>query len=125
MKLVRREDYLHQKLKSQQTGELYSDSFVLSEALESKDFFLRHEIVHPGHKTSAPHFHEHTEEVIYVVKGSPTAVEGEQRCLLHPGSALCFAAGSKRFHFLVNETKDVVELLVLTRLLKKPDVVFE
>jgi uncharacterized cupin superfamily protein len=71
---------MHRQLKSQKTGEEYSLSSVVSDALQAQDIFLSHEIIRPNSRLSAPHFHITTDEIINVLEGTITAVESDHDC---------------------------------------------
>jgi uncharacterized cupin superfamily protein len=124
MKFVARSEIMHQQLKSLKTGEEYSLSAVISEGLGSKDLFIHHEILSPGHRTSAPHFHLENEEFVYVLAGEAIVVEGERRLAARAGDSILFERGNKTKHCILNESTDNVELLVVTRPHDSSDVVF-
>src|SRR4051794_28693826 len=100
MNIHRRSENAHRRLQSKKSGEEYSFSASLTDALQSKDFFIHHEILPSGCRSSAPHFHRETEELVYVLRGSPTAVEGEVKIQLNTGDSVSFAAESERLHYL-------------------------
>lgn len=122
MKTVRRKDQKYEQLSSAKTGEDFSRSAVLSAALESKDFFIHQEVLAPGRRASAPHFHKQTDEFLYVLAGHPVIVEGGEELELAPGDCALFSAGSGLPHFIENRSAEIVELLVVGRRLSEPDV---
>lgn len=123
MKLVQRSDLVHSPLQSKTTGEAFSRSAVLSEALGTKELFVHHEILPPGRRSSASHWHAETDEFIYVIKGRPTVHEGDVSTRASAGDCVCFHAGSGVGHHVSNDTSEEIEMLVVSRRLEKNDVV--
>ena len=115
MKLVRRSELVHSLLRSRTTGETFSRSAVLSDALGTKDFFIHHEILPPGRRASAAHSHDATDEVVFVLQGHPTVHEGNASFRASPGDCVCFHAESAEGHWVSNDTTAEIELLVVTR----------
>ena len=58
----------------------------------------------PGMRTAPAHYHIFEEEHIYVLEGSPTLRLGDGRHAMKPGDYVCFPAGQKAGHCLINET---------------------
>lgn len=125
MKALKSHLLQHQQLKSSNTNELYSLSAVLSTALETKDFFIHHDIVKPNSRTSAPHLHEETDEIVYVIKGQLVATEGPSEVVLMTGDSVCFSAGSNLLHCLENRSNADAEVLVINKKLTQPDLKFQ
>lgn len=115
MKLLRQSEHQHRELTSQKTGEAFSHSQVLTEGLQSKDFFITHEIIPAGRRSSGAHAHTETDEVIFVLSGHPTAVEGVEKIALSPGDSICFQAGAVDYHFIQNETNVDAHVLVIKK----------
>lgn len=124
MRVVKRSDMVHRQLCSKETGESYALSMVLSEALASKDFFLRHEVLAPGKRASAPHFHEKTDELILMLSGQAMLYEGAQKALLKAGDCANFAAGGSQRHYLANESNESAEYFAVSRKTLISDIVF-
>ncbi|MDG0817309.1 cupin domain-containing protein [Bdellovibrio svalbardensis] len=124
MKIQKASQLKHRQLKSQRTGEEFSLSHVISEALLSKDFFLSHEILRPSSRSSSPHFHTVTEEIIYVLKGEVTATEGDTEVFMGEGDSILFERNSEKYHFLRNNSHSDCHLLVIRKKTETPDVVF-
>ncbi|QLY26080.1 cupin domain-containing protein [Bdellovibrio sp. KM01] len=124
MKLQRRSQQQHQQLKSQKTGEDYSLSNVISDALHSDDIFLSHEIIRPNSRSSAPHYHTDTNEIIYVLNGTLKAVEGNEEILVEQGDSIMFERQSGLHHFLRNDSTWEAHVLVIRRKMTASDVVF-
>lgn len=70
------------------------------------------EVLAPGHRSSPPHRHSHTEEAIYVLDGTPTLSCGEQTWLLGPGDFAALPAGGPP-HVIENHAPQSASLLVL------------
>lgn len=103
----------HQQLRSKSGTEEYSLSGVVTDVLGLKDLFVHHEILKPGHRASAPHYHTHREEMIFVIEGTPTAHLGELRLRLSPGDFLAFPPGEAINHFVENESDATASFLVI------------
>lgn len=124
MKLQKKSERLHCQLKSQKTGEEYSLSSVLSDTFLTDEIFLSHEIIRPNTRSSAPHFHMETNEIIYVLSGILKAIEDELEIEVSEGDALLFERQSGRHHFLRNESAADAHVLVIRKKLEVADVVF-
>ncbi len=124
MKLQKKSERHHRQLKSQKTGEEYSLSNVISDAFSCDDMFLSHEIIRPNSRSSAPHFHADTNEIIYVLSGRLKAVEGDAGVTVEEGDSLLFERGSGIGHYLKNESTVDAHVLVVRRKLEVNDVVF-
>lgn len=106
----------HREMISTQTGERYSRTAILSEALHLRQLFVHHEVLPPGRRASAPHWHTQREEVVVVLAGRPTAHFGGHSERLQTGDVLAFASGTEIPHCLENQTDERVELLVVASL---------
>lgn len=115
MKLLRRSEHQHRELVSTKTGEAFSSSQILTEVLGSKDFFITHEMIPAGRRASGAHAHKETDEIVYVLSGHPTAVEGEKKIALSPGDSVCFQAGAAEYHFVENATTAEAQVLVIKK----------
>lgn len=124
MKMIRRQDYPHELLKSSRTGEEFSHSAVLSSVLNSEDFFIRHEILSPGKRASSPHYHEQTEEFVFVIKGTIVVTEGNETSEMTVGDAALFTANAKLGHCIENTATVPAEFLVFSKRLQIPDVTY-
>ncbi|WPU64960.1 cupin domain-containing protein [Peredibacter starrii] len=124
MKIQKKSDRHYRQLKSTKTGEEYSRSNVISEALFSTDIFLSHEIISPNSRSSSPHFHTHTDELIYVLSGKLVAVEGDSEIVVEEGDSVMFERQSGKHHFLKNESNSDGHILLIRKKLGSPDVIF-
>ena len=60
------------------------------------------EILEPGSRSSITHWHSNEDEMVYVLDGEVTLVEGGAETLLRPGDAATFKAGVPVGHHLHN-----------------------
>ena len=83
------------------------------------------EKVRPGSKSSAPHYHESIDEVVYVLEGELVAVEGDEECTLNENDAVCFKANSKKLHYLENRSNQIAKFLLIRKQISEKDVIYE
>lgn len=121
MRIDRFNDRKHRELSSR-SGERYSLSAVLS-GESGEGVFISHEIVPPGRRSSGAHYHTETEEIVYVLEGELTAVEGESEAPLGRGDALVLEASSGLPHYLENRSHAEAHALVIRRVTAAPDAV--
>lgn len=119
MNIINLQDITHRQLKSKQTGELYSQSAVITDHFGFKDIFVHHEILLPGIKSSHPHYHTQSEELIFIIDGKPTAIYGDDIVQLKPGDFIGFKPGISEYHVLENNTDTKVTVLVIS---SKPEI---
>jgi len=67
----------------------------------------------PGAASADPHWHAAEDEMVYLLDGAITMVEGDARHALRPGQAACFRAGVAVAHCLVNESDAPARGLVI------------
>lgn len=120
MKILKADNRSHIKLATDEKK--YSLSSILVDGSSSKDFFIHHEIVEPGIQTSTPHFHQNTDEFVYVLKGTVTAHEGKKTTVISEGDSILFKVNSKKIHFIENTSDKEAEILVVKRSLVQNDV---
>jgi uncharacterized cupin superfamily protein len=75
----------------------------------------------PGRQTSPAHYHMLEEEHAFVLEGACTLRLGDERHELRAGDYVCFPAGQKVGHCLVNEGSAICRLLVIGE--RSPDEV--
>ena len=112
LKILNIKNLEHEELKSKTTGEKYSLSVGLSSIYEFKDLFIHHEIILPGRKASASHFHTKKEEMIFVLAGNPTIHEGDKIKRLGPGDFIGVKPLSEAY-YLENLTDFEVRVLMI------------
>lgn len=71
------------------------------------------EVLPPGSHSSIKHWHSSEDEMVYVLEGEITLVEGTTETLLHPGDAATFRAGEPIGHFLENRGQEATRCLVV------------
>ncbi len=70
----------------------------------------------PGAASALRHWHANEDEFVYILQGEVVLVEDSGECVLKPGDAAGFKAGSRNGHQLVNKSKrDAVYLEIGTR----------
>ncbi len=111
MKIGNLKELRHKELTSK-TGERFSLSAVMTDLVEHKGIFVRHEIIPSGRRTSAPHSHTAKEEMVVVLSGSIRAHLGEDTFDLNEGSFTTFVPGGSG-HFLENVSEREATCLVI------------
>lgn len=71
------------------------------------------QVLQPQTRSSIKHWHSDEDELVYVLEGELTVVEGQQESLLRPGDAATFKAGVEVGHFLWNRSATAVRCLVV------------
>ncbi|MFD2261631.1 cupin domain-containing protein [Lacibacterium aquatile] len=70
-------------------------------------------ILAPGSSSSLKHWHAGEDEMIFVLAGEVTVIEGDVATLLHPGDAATFKAGDAVGHRVENRSGTEVRFLVI------------
>ena len=95
-------------------GERYGMRFqVLSDFGGGSQITVANEILPPGRQANQLHYHLLEEEHVLVLEGSMTVRLGDARHVVHAGHYVCFPAGQKVGHALVNHTDAPCRYLVL------------
>lgn len=71
------------------------------------------QLLQPDTRSSIKHWHSDEDELVYVLAGEITVVEGEQQTLMRPGDAATFKAGTPLGHFLWNRSSAPAKCLVV------------
>ena len=71
------------------------------------------ETLEPGKQACPAHYHMLEEEHLLVMDGNVTLRLGERRFELQPGSYVCFPAGQKQGHTLINNSAAVCRYLII------------
>lgn len=71
------------------------------------------EVLQPGTRSSITHWHSNEDEMVYVLEGVVTLIEGEASTLLHPGDAATFKAGAPVGHCLWNQSSTPTRCLIV------------
>lgn len=86
---------------------LFSDSGGLTQ------FGAKVEILAPGAKSAYQHWHESEDEMVYVLEGTVTLVEGSGETEMRAGQAATFPAGRDTAHAFENRSDAPVRILVM------------
>lgn len=89
-----------------------------------KKLGIHHEILNPNKRSSWPHAHKVEEELVFIIKGSPDIWINGNTYRAKPGDAVFFPPGSNLAHTLINNTNDVVEMMVLGEQEAKDDLIY-
>ncbi|HXH76088.1 MAG TPA: cupin domain-containing protein [Bacteriovoracaceae bacterium] len=104
--------------------ELLSQGSPVGKKLGLKKIGVHIETLHPGRRTSWPHAESEEEEFAYVIEGNPQAwIDGEVYDL-SPGDFVAFPSGTGIAHTFINNTDQVVLLLVGGEATKKENKFF-
>jgi uncharacterized cupin superfamily protein len=71
------------------------------------------EILMPGHKSAAAHWHTLDEEHVYVIEGALTVRVGQDRYIMEVGDYIRFPAGLAEEHVLFNHTDEPCKYIVV------------
>lgn len=85
----------------------------ISEAGGLTQFGAFVEVLQPGSHSTLKHWHSAEDELVYVLEGEITVVEGETETVLRPGDAATFRAGVPVGHYLVNRSDRPTRCLVV------------
>jgi len=85
----------------------------ISEAGGLTQFGAFIEVLQPGSRSSIKHWHSAEDEMIYVLEGEITVVEGTEETLLRAGGAATFRAGVPVGHYLHNRSASATRCLVV------------
>lgn len=102
------------ELSSKSTGEKFSLSAILNSIYGFKNIFISSEIIPPGRKSSAPHFHSTKEELAFVIEGNPTVYVGENSYQLKPGEFVGFPVDLHEKHYFANLTDQECHILLIS-----------
>ncbi len=70
-------------------------------------------VLQPGTRSSIKHWHSDEDELVYVLEGEVTVLEGTTESTLHPGDAATFKAGQPVGHSLWNKSAEPTKVLVV------------
>lgn len=71
------------------------------------------ETLQPGSRSSVRHWHEHTDELLYVLSGEATVIEDDGAHTLGPGDAACWPAGVANAHCVENRSSAPCSYLIV------------
>ncbi|QYU70120.1 cupin domain-containing protein [Leptolyngbya sp. 15MV] len=90
-----------------------SRSYSIGDAGGLTQFGAILEVLPPGSRTSLTHWHAAEDELVYVLEGQVTLVEGEAETVLGTGDAATFKAGVPIGHHLENRGGAEARILVV------------
>ena len=85
----------------------------ISEAGELTQFGAFIEVLQPGCRSSIKHWHSAEDEMVYVLAGEITVIEGTSEKLMHAGCVATFKAGVQVGHYLENRSSSETRCLVV------------
>ena len=85
----------------------------ISEAGGLTQFGAFIEVLQPGCRSSIKHWHSAEDEMIYVLAGEITVVEGQSETILRTGGVATFQAGVQVGHYLENRNSAPTRCLVV------------
>lgn len=85
----------------------------ISEAGALTQFGAFIEVLQPGSRSAIKHWHSSEDELVYVLEGEITLIEGEEVSQLRAGDAATFKAGVSVGHFLENRSDAPTRCLVV------------
>lgn len=85
----------------------------ISEAGGLTQFGAFIEVLQPGSRSSLKHWHSAEDEMVYVLEGEITLIEGDAKTILRPGDAATFQAGVPVGHCLENCSATATRCLVV------------
>ncbi|RSZ55567.1 cupin domain-containing protein [Massilia atriviolacea] len=103
-------------MKEENTAEGSADpnlTLWISEAGGLTQFGAFVEVLQPGTRSSIKHWHSAEDEMVYVLEGQVTLVEGAAETILNPGDAATFRAGVALGHCLWNRSASPTRCLVV------------
>ena len=86
---------------------------LLSETGGLTQFGAILEILPPGSASSIKHWHAQEDEMIYMLEGEVTLLEGDSTAILRPGDTATFKAGTPLGHCLQNHSTAEARYLVI------------
>lgn len=85
----------------------------ISETGQLSQFGSFVEVLQPGCRSSIKHWHSAEDEMVYVLAGEITVVEGTSETLMRAGSVATFRAGVPVGHYLENRSSSPTHCLVV------------
>jgi uncharacterized cupin superfamily protein len=70
-------------------------------------------VLQPGTRSSIKHWHSDEDELVYVLEGEVTVIEGSEEIILYAGDAATFKAGDPVGHSLWNKGEKPTRVLVV------------
>lgn len=67
----------------------------------------------PGKQSCPKHYHMHEEEHVFILEGQLTLKLGEESHAMRAGDYVCFPAGQRAGHCMINETDSVCRYIIV------------
>jgi len=112
MPVIRSESFLVEETSSS-SGSAPNRDLWISEPGGLTQFGAFVQEIQPGARSSIKHWHSAEDELVYVLDGVLTVIEGETCSVIGPGDAATFKAGVPAGHCLWNQTDSIVRCLVV------------
>ncbi len=107
------------QMQARRTGEKLSLYRSLSDAFGIRSLLVHQEVLEPGRRASAPHFHSAKEEIFYVLEGNPSVWLDGEWAELAPGDFIGFNRENDVAHMIVNRSEQPATILTIGT--KPPD----
>lgn len=95
------------------TGEELGLAAMLGTDAGLKTLRSQHEILPPGRRSASPHAHTHTEEIVFILDGTPDLWVDGTLYPLEPGDCVSFAPGTGITHTVINNSARNAVLLAI------------
>jgi uncharacterized cupin superfamily protein len=112
MPVIRPESFLVEEVHSNDAAAPNRDLWI-SEPGGLTQFGAFIQEIQPGARSSIKHWHSAEDELVYVLEGEVTAVEGPAHSVMRAGDAATFKAGVAVGHFLWNQSSAVARCLIV------------
>lgn len=112
MPVIRSESFLVEETSSSSVSAPNRDLWI-SEPGGLTQFGAFMQEIQPGARSSIKHWHSDEDELVYVLDGVLTVIEGETCSVIGSGDAATFKAGVPAGHCLWNQTDSIVRCLVV------------
>ena len=100
-------------IRSNKTGDKFSNSKSLNEPFGINSLLVHEETLLSGRSNSSAHYHTHKDEIFYVIEGNPTLVVDGKKTILSKGDYIGFPANQNTSHVLINESVDKAVILTI------------
>ncbi|MEO5928272.1 MAG: cupin domain-containing protein [Patescibacteria group bacterium] len=106
------------------TGETLGTMADISEKAGLQHLRFHYEVLSPGRRSSPLHRHTKREEVVYVLEGTPTLCQGNEKMVLQPTDVAIFRPSENMMHSIVNESEMDVRMLVASATDGEDEVIY-
>jgi len=102
-------------------NESFGEGFRITDKVGLKVLGIWYEKLPPGKRSAFPHAHTHEEEIIFVLKGSPTIWLNGFAKQIGPGHFAAFPSNTGIAHVVINNTEEEVVYLCIGETQDFPD----